>query len=117
MKHGIKTKKLGRKKNVREALMASLIEALVLHGQIQTTQAKAKALRPLIEKLVTRAKIDSVQNRRLVASRLKNRDDVTKILFDEIAPKYKDRDGGYTRVLKLPQRQSDAAPMAIIQFV
>ena len=117
MKHGIKTKKLGRVKNQREALLASLVEALIKHEQIKTTEAKAKALRPIVEKLITKAKTDSVQNRRLVNSRLKNRDEVTKKLFDEIGPRFKDRDGGYTRVLKLPKRSSDAAPMAIIELV
>ena len=117
MKHGIKIKKLGRKKNQREALMASLVEALVEHGRIETTEAKAKALRPVVEKLITKAKVDSVQNRRLLMSRLKNRPHTTKKLFDEIGPKYQDRSGGYTRILKLPARQSDAAPLAIIELV
>lgn len=117
MKHGIKTRKLGREKGPREALMASLVEALVLHERINTTEAKAKSLRPIVEKLITKAKADSLHNRRLVNSRLKNRNEVTKKLFDDIGPRYQDRDGGYTRILKLPVRVSDAAPMAIIELV
>jgi|SRR5690606_19231624 large subunit ribosomal protein L17 len=117
MKHASKIKKLGRKKNVREALITSLAEALILEKKITTTEAKAKALRPFIEKLVTKAKEDTVQNRRLIASRLKGRDEAVKILFTEIAPTHKERSGGYTRILKLPMRQSDASPMAIIEFV
>ena len=117
MKHGSKIKKLGRVKSQREALTASMIEALVSHGRITTTEAKAKALRPAIEKLITKAKTDSVQNRRLVNARLKNRPTTTKKLFEDIGPRYESRDGGYTRILKLPVRQSDAAPMAIIELV
>lgn len=117
MKHGSKIKKLGRKKNQREALMASLVEALLLNERITTTEAKAKALRPIVEKLITKSKVDSPQNRRLINARLKNRPLTTKTLFDEIGPRFVDRDGGYTRVLKLPYREADAAAMAIIELV
>jgi large subunit ribosomal protein L17 len=117
MKHGTKTKKLGRTKDQREALMASLVESLIQYEQITTTEAKAKALRPIVEKLITKSKTDTVANRRLVLSRLKNRKPTTKKLFDEIGPRYSDRSGGYTRVIKLPPRSSDAAPMAVIQLV
>lgn len=117
MKHGTKIKKLGRKKNQREALMASLVEALVERESIQTTEAKAKALRPIAEKLITKAKDDTVANRRLVLSRLKNRQATVKKLFSEIGPRYADRNGGYTRITKLPPRESDAAPMAVIELI
>lgn len=117
MKHGTKIKKLGRPKSQRDALMASMVEALIEHGRIETTLAKAKALRPIVEKLITKSRIDSVQNRRLVLAKLKNRPHTVKKLFDVVAPTYQDRTGGYTRILKLPVRQSDAAPLAIIELV
>jgi large subunit ribosomal protein L17 len=117
MKHHKSIRKFGRKRNVRNALVRSLAISLVRHGRIQTTEAKAKELRPYIESLVTKAKVDTVANRRLVASRLINQADETKKLFVEIAPKYKETQGGYTRITKLGARLSDAAPMAVIEFV
>ncbi|MEX2368970.1 MAG: 50S ribosomal protein L17 [Candidatus Paceibacterota bacterium] len=117
MKHHAKQKKLGRVKNQREALLASLTEALVEHGQIKTTEAKAKALRPFVEKLITRAAEDNQQTRRLIIKRLKGRKDTAAKLIEEIAPRYIERPGGYTRIVKLPPRRSDGASEAIIQFV
>ncbi len=117
MKHHKAIRKFGRKRNVRNALVRSLAISLVRHGRIQTTEAKAKELRPYIESLVTKAKVDTVANRRLVASRLINQADETRKLFAEIAPKYMETQGGYTRITKLGARLSDAAPMAIIEFV
>jgi len=117
MRHGIKTKKLGREKAGREALMASLAEGLILNGRIQTTLAKAKALRPYVEKMITKAAEGSLANRRLINSRLKNRDKVVTKLFAEVGPNFKNRSGGYTRIYKLPLRKSDAAPMAIIELI
>lgn len=117
MKHHKSIRKFGRKRNVRNALIRSLAISLVRHGKIETTEAKAKELRPYIENLVTKAKVDTVANRRLVASRLINQADETKKLFAEIAPKYVGTAGGYTRIIKLGARLSDAAPMAIIEFV
>ena len=117
MKHHKSIRKFGRKRNVRNALIRSLAISLVRHGKIETTEAKAKELRPYIESLVTKAKLDTVANRRLVASRLINQSDETKKLFTEIAPKYVTVSGGYTRIIKLGARLSDAAPMAIIEFV
>ena len=90
--------------------------ALIAHGKIETTEAKAKELRPFIEKLITKAKKDTIANRRLIISKLSNRKEVEK-LFKVIAPKYIDKKGGYTRVLKLGARKSDGALMAIIEFV
>lgn len=117
MKHHKSIRKFGRKRNVRNALIRSLAISLVRHGKIETTEAKAKELRPYIESLVTKAKVDTVANRRLVASRLINQENETKKLFTDIATKYKDTQGGYTRIIKLGSRLSDAAPMAIIEFV
>lgn len=117
MKHHSKTKKFGRKRKVRKALMASLARALILNDQITTTLAKAKALRPMIEKMVTKARKGTLAERRALLSSLSNNTDVVNRLIDDIAPRFTDRDGGYTRIVKLPLRKSDAAPMAIIQFV
>ncbi len=103
--------------NVRNALLKSLALSLIIHGRIQTTEAKAKELRPFIEKLVTRAKVGDLASRRVIISRLMNRAPETKILIEEIAPKFKDVQGGYTRILKLPARKSDGALMALIEFV
>ncbi len=90
---------------------------LIRHGRIETTLARAKEVRPFVEKLVTLAKEDTVARRRLVASRLINQDAETAKLFTEYAPKYKDVAGGYTRILKLPTRLSDGAEKAVIEFV
>jgi large subunit ribosomal protein L17 len=97
--------------------MKGLALNLIKVGRIRTTEAKAKELRPFIEKLVTRAKANDLAAKRVVISRLMNRAPETKVLFDEIAPKFKDIAGGYTRILKLPPRKSDGANMALIEFV
>ena len=102
---------------MRNALIKSLALSLVIHGRIQTTEAKAKELRPFIEKLVTRAKSGTLADRRTIVSRLMNRAPETKILVEEVAPKFKDVAGGYTRIMKLPPRKSDGAKMALIEFV
>ncbi len=117
MRHGNNVRKFGRTTKVRSALMKSLALSLIKHERITTTEAKAKELRPYVEKLVTRAKKNDLASRRAITARLMNRSSETKKLFDEITPKYAKRSGGYTRVLKLPQRKSDASPMAIIEFV
>jgi large subunit ribosomal protein L17 len=116
MKHHDKRRKLGRKSNIRLALLRSLACSLIRDGKIKTTEAKAKELRPFIEKIVTQAKEDSVAKRRMVLSRLGNKTQ-TKNLFENIAPKYAKRSGGYTRIVKLPIRKSDASKMALIEFV
>ncbi len=110
-------RKFGREKNERKAFIRSLLINLIRHGRIETTETRAKEIRPIVEKLVTLAKVDSVARRRLVASRLINQDDETKKLFAEYAPKYKDVAGGYTRIIKLPRRIADGATKAIIEFV
>ncbi len=116
MRHHNKIKKFGRETNVRRALMRSLARNLILKGKIKTTQAKAKALRPFVEKLVTKARGGDLAARRLVASRLAG-DKETKILFATIGPRYVNRPGGYTRITKLPPRAGDASPMSLIEFV
>ena len=117
MRHGNTKRKFGREKNKRNALLASLALNLIVREEIKTTEPKAKELRPFIEKLVTSAKRGDLATRRVVISKLSNRSRETKKLFEVIAPKYADRKGGYTRVLKLGARKSDGAKMAIIEFV
>jgi large subunit ribosomal protein L17 len=116
MRHHNRNKKFGRERDVRRALIKSLACSLIRDGKIKTTEVKAKFIRPFVEKLVTRAKIDSVANRRTVLSVIGNKTQATH-LFKNIAPKYVDRKGGYTRVIKLPIRKSDGAKMAVIEFV
>ncbi len=116
MRHKNKVKQLSRKAAHRKALMRNLSIALITHKRIRTTLAKAKALRPFIEPLVTRAKEDTMHNRRIVFAKLQNKFAV-KELFEVIAPKVGDRPGGYTRVLKLGPRRGDNAEMALIEFV
>jgi len=107
----------GRVKKVRVGLMRSLARALVLEEAIETTEAKAKSLRPYVEKLVTRAKEDSVANRRLVAAQLGNDMESTAKLFTVLGPKYKDRAGGYLRIVKSPRVLEDGRKVAYISFV
>jgi len=116
MQHLNKNRKLGRKKGPRKALLKSLVHNLITNKKIKTTEAKAKEMKPIIEKLITRAKKDNVANRRLIFQKLASVSDVKK-MFEEIAPKYKERNGGYTRIIKTMLRKSDAAKMAIIEFV
>ena len=96
--------------------MKSLALSLVLRQKITTTEAKAKELRPFVEKLVTRAKIKTLASRRLLLSRLGGEEGVSR-LISVVAPKYEKRAGGYTRILKLPRRLSDGSAMAVIEFV
>ena len=116
MRHHSNKRKFGREKTQRNALMSSLARNLIRDNRIQTTTAKAKELRPMVEKLVTKAKTATIASRRLVVSRLHSQAE-TKKLFDAIAPKYKDRKGGYTRIVKLPNRDLDNSPMSLIEFV
>lgn len=116
MKHHAKIRKLGRTRNVRKALIRSLAEALIENGKIKTTEAKAKELRPFIEKLITKAKNGDLASRRVVISRL-HVESVAAKLFKDVAPKFKDRNGGYTRIIKLPTRAGDGSKMAVIEFV
>jgi len=97
-------------------LLANQARDLFRHGRIRTTEAKAKALRPYAEKLITKAKRGDLHNRRLVLSELKDRD-VVAYLFDDVAPRFADREGGYTRILKMEPRKGDNAPMALIELL
>ena len=116
MRHRVGGRKLQRTSSHRAALFRNMAAALIKHEQITTTTAKAKELRPYVEKLVTLAKRGGLSNRRLAQSRLMDDAQLTK-LFDVIAPRYADRNGGYTRILKLGPRQGDNAPMARIELV
>ena len=116
MRHRVGGRKLQRTSSHRAALFRNMSEALIKHEQITTTVAKAKELRPYVEKLVTLAKKGGLSNRRLAQGRLMDDAQLVK-LFDVIAPRYADRNGGYTRVVKAGIRASDAAPIAIIEFV
>ena len=116
MRHKSGGRKLQRTSAHRTALFRNMSASLIKHEQITTTVAKAKELRPYIEKLVTLAKRGGLANRRLAMSRLMDDTQLVK-LFDVLAERYKDRNGGYTRVIKAGIRASDAAPMAVIEFV
>ncbi|NJS14248.1 MAG: 50S ribosomal protein L17 [Sphingopyxis sp.] len=116
MRHKSGGRKLQRTSAHRTALFRNMSASLIKHEQITTTLAKAKELRPYVEKLLTLAKRGGLANRRLAMSRLMDDTQLTK-LFDVLAPRYADRAGGYTRVIKAGIRASDAAPMAIIEFV
>ncbi len=116
MRHRSKTVKLKRKTSHRKALLANLACSLIQHGRIKTTLGKAKALRPVAEKLITLAKRDDLHSRRLAIAFLRQKETVQK-LFAETAPASKDRQGGYCRITKLGARMSDSALMAIIEWV
>jgi large subunit ribosomal protein L17 len=116
MRHQKKTIKLGRTPEHRKALLANQVCSLIEHQRIQTTQAKAKAVRPLAEKMVTLGKKGSIHARRNALAALRQKSAVKK-LFDDIAPRSTERNGGYTRIVKLGQRKSDSASMAFIEWV
>jgi large subunit ribosomal protein L17 len=140
MRHLKRTAKLGRTGTHRNAMLANMVRSLIKHKRIQTTLAKARAARPVAEKIVTLGKRGTLQARRLVAARLhaqprshfkgtptvkgkvlrdewRQNEDIVRILFEEIAPVFKTRPGGYTRIIKLGERQGDAAQLAILEFV
>ena len=116
MRHQKKTVKLGRTAEHRKALLANQVCSLIAHQRIKTTLAKAKAVRPLAEQMVTLGKNGSLHARRMAFSTLRQKDAVKK-LFDEIAPRSTERNGGYTRIVRLGQRKSDSASMAFIEWV
>ena len=116
MRHRVAGRKLQRTSAHRAAMFRNMAAALIKHEQITTTTAKAKELRPYVEKLVTLAKKGGLSNRRLAHARLMDDTQLVK-LFDVIAPRYADRNGGYTRVIKAGIRASDASPMAVIEFI
>ena len=116
MRHQKNTRKLGRTSQHRDAMLANLVASLIKHKRVKTTLAKAKAARPLAEKMVTLGKGGTLHDRRLAVAKIGQKDVVAK-LFKEIAPGFKDRQGGYTRILKLGPRQSDSAPVAFLEWV
>ena len=116
MRHGKKVKKLGRKAEHRDAMLANLVCDLIRHGRIRTTVAKAKAVRPFAEKMITLGKRGTLHTRRVAISKLQQVD-MVKRLFDVVAPLNAARVGGYCRIVKLGPRHSDAAPMAFIEWV
>ena len=116
MKHGKKVNHLGRKVAHRKSMLANMASSLIDHKRINTTVAKAKALKQFVEPLITKSKTDSTQNRRLVFSSLRNKYAVAT-LFRDVAPKIGDRPGGYTRVIKMGNRLGDNAAMALIELV
>lgn len=116
MRHRVHTFKVGRTSSHRRAMLANMVSSLIEHGQITTSLVKAKEARRFAEKLVTMAKSDNVHHRRLAVARIHDKSAVKK-LFDEIAPKYMERQGGYTRILKLGKRIGDATEMSILQWV
>jgi large subunit ribosomal protein L17 len=134
MRHLKRTAKLGRTFEHRNAMLANMVCSLIKHKRITTTVAKAKAARPVVEKMVTLGKQGTIHARRLATARLhargtdarlskdqrkkwREQQDVVRILFDEIAPAFKERHGGYTRIVKLGERQGDAAQRAILEWV
>jgi large subunit ribosomal protein L17 len=116
MRHQKKNNTLGRVKAQREALMKSLAESLIIHGSIETTRAKAKALRGVVEPLITTAKRGTLADRRTLISKLYT-DTVVNKLLDELGPQYKERNGGYTRITKVGFRPNDGAEKVRIELV
>jgi large subunit ribosomal protein L17 len=116
MRHLKRTAKLGRTGEHRNAMLANLVCSLIKHKRVITTVAKAKAARSVAEKMVTLGKSGTIHDRRLAAARL-HQEDAVKILFNEIAPVQKERHGGYTRIIRLHERQGDASQLAILEWV
>lgn len=117
MSHHNKARSFGRDKDQKRMLMRSLLKSLIMHERISTTEAKAKELRPVIERMVTRARTDTVANRRLIAARLGNDEKAVKKLFGTIAPRFEGRAGGYTRIIKRPVKATTGRKEAYIAFV
>src|SRR5438128_2263509 len=116
MRHRKRTAKLGRTSSHRNAMLSNLVCSLIVHKRITTTLAKAKAARSVAEKMVTLGKSGTIHDRRLAAARL-HQEEAVRILFNEIAPVQAERPGGYTRIIRLNQRQGDAAQLAILEWV
>lgn len=116
MRHAKRHRKLGRTTAHRLALFRNQLSSLVIHGRIVTTLPKAKELRPVAERLITRGRSDTVHARRMVGRWVADRDLIKK-LFTEIAPRFADRPGGYTRIVKLGPRHGDGAEMAVLEFI
>ena len=116
MRHRVEGRTLGRRTEHREALLQNLVAQLIKHERITTTEAKAREARKLAEKVITKGKGGSLNERRLAMGLLTDKQAVSK-LFDDLGPRYADRPGGYTRMLKLMPRKGDAAPMALLELV
>ncbi len=112
-----RTRKFGRKRDQRKHLMRSLSRSVILHERITTTEAKAKSVRPYVEKLVTRASSDTLANRRFLLSRFNNDTMIVSKLMRDLGPKYRDRKGGYTRIIKFERIPGSGRTTAIIEFV
>jgi len=115
MKHHSKIRKLGRKRDQRKALYKTLMSSLVKYGKIETTEAKAKEIRPTTEKLVTKARTKTLANQRILFKHLSK--EAARKMINEIGSRYENKKGGYTRIIKLGPRRGDAAARAIIEFV
>ncbi|HET6455682.1 MAG TPA: 50S ribosomal protein L17 [Armatimonadota bacterium] len=116
MRHRVAGRKFGLPSDQRRALLKGLLRALIKHGEIQTTETRAKEIRSVTEKVITIAKTNDLHSRRQ-ARRWLNDEDMVKVLFDDVAPKYTERPGGYTRMTKIGFRRGDAAPMVKIELV
>ena len=116
MRHKLAHRKLNRTASHRKAMFANMASSLIEHEQIVTTLPKAKELRPIVEKLVTLAKKGDLNSRRIAIARTRNKE-MSKKLFDVLGPRYKDRQGGYIRIMKAGFRYGDNAPMAVIEFI
>lgn len=116
MRHRVDTRKLGRPTAHRKAMLANLVASLIVEEKIETTVTRAKEVRRVAERIITRAKGGTLHDRRVVISRMHHKEAVNK-LFDDVAKRYAERPGGYTRILKTGYRKGDASPMAIITLV
>ena len=116
MRHRVAGRKFGLPSDQRMALLKGLLRALIKHGEIETTETRAKDVRSIAEKVITTAKANDLHARRL-ARRWLNDEDLVKVLFDTVAPKFTDRPGGYTRITKIGRRRGDAAPMVKLELV
>ena len=110
-------RKFGRTRDQRKQLMRSLARSVILHTRVQTTEARAKSVRPYLEKIVTKAAVNDLPTRRLLLSRFNNDKTVVNKLLEELGPKYKDRNGGYTRITKVESRPGSGRTVAVIEFV
>jgi large subunit ribosomal protein L17 len=117
MRHLKRTAKLGRTGQHRNRMLANLVCSLIKHRRVKTTLAKAKAARSVAEKMITLGKAGTLHDRRLASARLHQDEEAVKVLFNDIAPTQKERRGGYTRIIRLGQRQGDAAQEVILEFV
>ncbi len=117
MRHKYKGRKFGRNAGHRKALLMNLAKAVIKHESIETTVPKAKDIRPLVEKLITRGRDNSLHSRRELCSFFGNDHEIVNKILNDLSPRFANRPGGYLRIVKTGYRQGDAAPMAIIQFV